>query len=244
MAEQKCPKCGSDRIFKRRMSQVRNHRFTIYPFTGRAGRSRYTVTGTPIQSVLEDAQAHHRRMRRARMQTRLIGTGLLWRYFSAFFCFSYAEKRGCGLPRSVQKYRACVRSGFSGRRLESLRQGDLDDFGIAGVADAFWRGDNPMIRMSCWCAPWLRRTEEYPDPFEGDAEAQFREATRDYLTKLMKDAGYECEFTPNRRSVWPASPVLFFSQTSRNRKKNSTRCSTCGYRYGGSMPQYLSQLRK
>lgn len=194
---------------------------------------RYTVTGSPIRSVLEDAAEHHRRMRRARMQTRLIGTSLLLVVlFGGFAIYRTLIRGAAAYVGAYKNVEHVFGLNFPNPGWSHYSKDELDVFGIGGVVDGFWHGDNPDDPDILLVVHRGDVGMQYPDPFQGEAGARFEQATRDHLEEVMRGAGYEIEFTSTQKITLGGSSGSVFLADLVKKEKQLGGKFFCGYRYG------------
>lgn len=234
MADQLCPRCGSDKIFNDECLKcgVIISRFML---PGEAPSPQdYPVIGSPIRSAIENAEEHHRRMRQSRMQTRLISTGLLLLIFLGGLAVYRTIKKGAAAYTGPYKNSEHVFGlAFAETGWSHYSQGDLNDFGIGGVADAFWRGDDPDDPEILLVVHRGSVGMRLPDPFTGDAADQFQLATRDHLQELLESAGYGLDFTSEKRTSVGGNPGFVFLADATQEEKQLEAMIYCGFRYGG-----------
>lgn len=167
------------------------------------------------------------------MQTRLIGTGLLLVVLLGGLALYRTLKRNAAAYVGPYKNAEHVFGlGFANPGWSHYSKGDLDDFGIGGVADAFWHGDNPDHPDILLVVHRGSVGMRYPAPFEGEAAGRFQQATGDHLQELMEDAGYEIEFTSAEKiGLGGSSGFLFFADLAKEEEQLGA-IFYCGYRYG------------
>lgn len=233
MPESFCPRCGSNQVSNDECLQCG---VIISRFLEPLPPPRYTMTGSPIRNAMEAAQEHHRRMRRARMQTRLIGLGMLLALMLVGYATYRTIKKGTapyiGPYKNVEHVFGL---GFAKEGWNHYSAGDLKDFGIGGVADAFWHGDDPDDPEILLLVHRGSVGVRVPDPFQGEGVDRLQQATEDHLQSLMKDAGYEVDFTSGKRTGLTAGPGFRFEADLTKNERQRAAVFYCGYRPGGGL---------